>query len=415
MSKPTVLSGALVLAAFGALSCASSEPRDSRHEQHARIERAQEGIAGDPIVEARVAAVEAARAREEQPMFVEELELRVRDDYIDEHQVRVTARVPMNRPSELRAQRSVLAAETRIAISRLEEVSLERRAELCFPSVESLAAEQRRAIYADYVDRQQALLVWNTDWRSAGTIDELRGARFDLERRVKLASWEPGPVQTPKQVVAALPEIGEGTGVLVRDAELLRATVRRHHPSVALRRASAQRYRALAQRARARSQPWIKFVDVTYEHRSDKSENGVGGRLAFEIPLGGERANVGRYEALIRQESGEARGFVEEQMTRSLQALEELHAFESRSQRWRDLLRLADEAEEIADRWWRERLARPADVAALLDGAFTARSAVLEARERAGSAYCTLLAMTGVELMAWPREDALGSADPGSD
>ncbi len=49
------------------------------------------------------------------------------------------------------------------------------------------------------------------------------------------------------------------------------------------------------------------------------------------------------------------------------------------------------------------------------DGAFTARSAVLEARERAGSAYCTLLAMTGVELMAWPREGALGSADPASD
>ncbi len=102
-------------------------------------------------------------------------------------------------------------------------------------------------------------------------------------------------------------------------------------------------------------------------------------------------------------------------MARSLQALDELHAFETRSQRWRDLLRLADEAEEIADRWWRERLARPADVAALLDGAFTARSAVLEARERAGSAYCTLLAMTGVELTAWPREDALGTADPASD
>ena len=103
---------------------------------------------------------------------------------------------------------------------------------------------------------------------------------------------------------------------------------------------------------------------------------------------------------------------IEPEMDNFRQIGDELHAFETRSQRWRDLLRLADEAEEIADRWWRERLARPADVAAVLDDAFAARSAVLEARQRAGSAYCTLLAMTGVELEAWPREDVVAPEDP---
>jgi hypothetical protein len=404
MSKPSALFGALVLAGLTLLSCASPEPRESRDEQRGRIERARQGIEDDPLVEARLAAIDAARASEEQPMFVDEVELRVGDEYIDEHQVRVSARLPMNRPSELRAQREVLAAETRIAISRLEETSLERRRELCLPSIETLAAESRREIYADYAERQRGLIAWNADWRSAGTIDELRAASFDLERRIRLASWEPKPVREPSSLVATLPEIGSPAGALVRDAELLRATIHRYHPSVTLRRATAERYRALAQRAQARNQPWLKFVEVGYEHRTDKSENGVGGRLAFEIPLGGERASVGRYEALVRQESGEARGFVEEQMGRSLQALEELHHFESRSERWLDLLRLTDQAEEIADRWWRERLAKPTDVAALLDEAFAARNAVLEARERAGGAYCILLAMTGVDPAAWPRE-----------
>jgi hypothetical protein len=396
-------SALLAILALGGLACASPEPAETLQQQRERVARAQEGVAEDPLVEAHVAAVEAARAREETPMFVDEVELRVGDAYIDEHRVRVTARVPMNRPSELRAQREVYAAETRIAISRLEEVSLERKAELCFPSVEALAAERRRAIYADYVDQRQELLAWNADWRSAGTIDELRGARFELESRIRLASWEPGPVATPERVLDALPEIGSGDGALVRDPELIRSTVRRHHPSVALRRATAARYRALAERARARSQPWIKFVDVGYEYRSDDSENGVGGQLSFEIPLGGD-VGVTRYAALIRKESGESRGLVEEQMAQGLQALDVLHAFEAHSQRWRDLLRLADEAEEIAERWWRGRLAKPSDVASLQDEAFEARSTVLEARERAGSAYCTLLATTGVDLEAWPRE-----------
>ncbi len=412
LSSAAALLSLAALFSLAALGCASRDDGERRAQsERERVARATESVSQDPLVEAQLAAIEAARAREAAPRIVDEVELRVEDDYIDDdHRLSLVARVPVNRPAELSAQREVLAAETKLAISRLEEVSLQRRAELCFPSVEALAAELRRALYADFVDQRRALLDWNDDWRSAGTIDELRGARFELESRIKLASWLPDPVPVPETVVAVLPEIGPGPGVLVRSPDLVRATVQRHNPSVAMRQATAERYRALAERARARNQPWVKFVDIGYEHRTERSDNGVSGQIAFEIPLGGEKTNVSRYEALVRMEGGEARGIVAEQMAGTLRALEDLHLFESNSDRWRELLRLADEAEDIALRWWSDRLAKPADVAALLDEAFSARNAVVEARERAGSAYCTVLAMSGVELEAWPRAAAPAGA-----
>ena len=127
--------------------------------------------------------------------------------------------------------------------------------------------------------------------------------------------------------------------------------------------------------------------------------------MAFEVPFGGEaRAEIRRFEALGRQQRSEANALVEDQILLSLQALNDVHDFESRADQWRELERLAAQAEQLADRWWQARLARPAQVAALLDDAYDARVAVLEAREGAASAGCTLLAMTGVDLDAWPRQ-----------
>jgi hypothetical protein len=396
--------------ALAACTAAQPPPRPPEPLQSERVARAQEQLEGDPTVQARVEAVKDARAREDQPMLVDEVEIRVGQDYVDEHEIRVTARVPLNRPSELRARRDVLRAETRMAISRLEETSLERRSELCFPAVEALAAEARGEIYREYARRQRELLDWNADWLGSGMINELAGARFELESRIKLATWEPAPVELPAGPAFALPEIGAGPGVLRQAPELVRDTVRNHHPSVALRRATADRYRALAARARARNQPWIKFVDLGYEYRSDKNESGVRAQLAFEIPLGSRLTDAGRYEALIRERHGESEGQVEQQIARSLQALSEIQEFEARTDRWQQLEGLAAGAEEIAARWWRGRLAKPSEVAALLDEAFAARSAILDARERAGSASCTLLAMTGVSLERWPRQPFPGRA-----
>lgn len=395
------------------LGCATEPTRHTTRQDttpsrlRERIARAEEGLADDRAVQAEVAAVEATRAREDSAHLIDEVQVRVGDTYIDDdHRVRVLARVPLNRPGAIRAERDVARAETEIAISRLEEVALERRSEACFPAMESLAWEERQVIYAAYAERQAILLDWNHEGRSSGTTNELSSARFELQRRIKLANWEGSPPIAPPGIERfQLPEIGAAEGGLVKDFETLRTTVRQHHPTMALQRATGDRYRAMAARARAQSQPWIKFVDLSYQHRTEGSEDGVGGQVAFEIPLGGKsQSNVGRYEALGHRERGAFESTLEEQLNRSVQALDELSEFETLSSRWHELEELAAGAEEIANRWWKRRLAKPSAVASLFDEAFAARLAVIDARERAGNAYCTILAMTGVSPEDWPRE-----------
>jgi hypothetical protein len=394
---------AVGLAAVLAASCAGAPAPDYRQ----RIEAAERGLADDPAIQARAAEVEAALAREQGEAMLDEIELRLGGEYDNpEHRLRVLARLPVKRPAELRARREVRRAGTEVAVARLEEASLERRAELCFPSVEVLVHRGRVSIYDAYARRQKALLAWSEEGRSAGTIDELAAARFEIESRIKLATREPARPPQVEVVMPVLPEIGARPRGLVRAAPLLRETVRSHHPSAAVRRATAERYRALSDRAESEARPWLKFVDVSYRYESGAGgDHGAGGQLAFEIPLGArERADAGRYRALVRQEQSEEQRLVEEQVRRSLEALDELADFEARAEQWAELQALAHAAEQLADRWWRDRLARPSQVAALLDQAFRARSAVLDARERAAIAGCTLLAMTGVPPESWPRQ-----------
>jgi hypothetical protein len=377
-----------------------------------RVEAAERGLEEDPTVQAGIAGLEAAQAREGADVLVDEVELRLRESHTDRNEVRVTARVPIKRPSELRAQREVRRAETEVALSRLEEISLERRTELCFPSVEAIAYEERVALFEDYAARQRELLRWNKEWRAAGTINELSAASFELEGRVRLAAWEPPPAATTHRIHARLPSIEKRSTTLAADPGWMRETVRNHHPSVGVRRATARRYAALAVRERARQQPWIRFVDLTYEERTRDARDGYGGRLAFEIPFGAsERADVTRYEALERQQKGEGEAVIQLQLAHGLHALEEIRGFEARSEQWLDLERLATGALEIADRWRRRRAARPNQVAQLLDEAFEARTTVLDARERAALAECTLLATTGIPIENWSRVSSVIAPD----
>lgn len=365
-------------------------------------------MAGDPLIRARVAGVEAARAQEKTEVAVDEVEFRVGDEYDRQHILRMRARLPVEGPLEIKASRDVRRADTAVAVARLEEASLQRRAELCFPSVDVLVHRTQSSIYDAYAERQKALLAWSQEWRRAGMIDELSATRFELESRIKLASREPPPPPEAEVVMPVLPPIEAKPSVLVRELSLLREAVRRHHPSVTVRRATAEHYQALARRAKRRALPSLKFVDISYQYTGSDGNNGVGGRLAFDIPLGiRERANAGRYQALARQEENEQEYLLQEQVRQSLEALAELADFEARSEQWQELEELARSAEKTADRWWRERLAKPSQVAALLDEAFSARTAILDARERAAVAGCTLLAMTGLSPEDWPREEGL--------
>ena len=358
------------------------------------------------MIEARRAGVEAARAREEAPSAIDEFQVRVRHDYDEtDSDLRLTARVPVKRPGEIRAQREILRAETEIAVSKLEEASLERRVELCFPSVDALAYEERLRIYARYANQQELLYAWNEEWRNSGLIDELRATRFALESKTHIATQKPMPIRIPDQILGVLPVITTIEKKLVLDLDVLRETVGQHNPSLASGRATSDRYRALAQRAKARGLPWLRFVDVSYEHSSnDKRENSFGGQLAFTVPLGGrQNADHRRYRHLVAQEFSETAALLNDQLDRTLDALVEIQAFESGVGRLRELDELATRAEEIAEQWRRKRLAKPSAVAALLDEALSARSAILDARERAAIASCALLSTSGVALDEWPR------------
>jgi hypothetical protein len=268
------------------------------------------------------------------------------------------------------------------------------------------AHQERSAIYRQYAQRQKGLLEWNQEWLRSGRQSERTGTQFDLEGRIKLVAREPGPPPESGVATDALPPVERGPGALVTSEELLLETVRRQHPSVAVYRAVAARYQALSARSESTGRPSLKFVDFDYMPvAAGNDDHAFGAQLAFEIPFGIEsRADTSRYRALQRSEALEGERLVQEQVRRSLFALRKFEHFEANTHRWQELLELARDAEQVADRWRDERLARPSQVENLIDRAYDARGAVLEARERAGLARCTVLALTGVSLDDWPRE-----------
>jgi hypothetical protein len=261
-------------------------------------------------------------------------------------------------------------------------------------------------IYEVYARRQRLLLEWNEEWRRSGIQSERRATQFQIEGRIKLVSRKPGPPPEPSAASDPLPPLGRGQGTLLTSAELLLDLVRTQHPSPALHRAIAASYEALSTRAQTAARPWFEFVDLDYERIfGNQSRNDIGGQLAFRIPFGVEsRADASRFRALGRSETLEGEGLIQDQMRQSLFALKEFQYYESNTEEWQELLELARSAEQVADRWGEERLARPSQLETLIDRAYDARVAVLGARERAGLARCTVLALTGVSLDDWPRE-----------
>lgn len=399
-AAPLRLAAAVGLAVASAAGCGTPAPA----EYGERIARAQSGLEGDPELQARREQVEAARARERGEGPFDELEVRVRHQNEEQDSLRVLTRVPLPDPRELSAQRAARRAETEASLARLEETALERRGELCFRAIEEAVHRHESAVYREYSERQAGLLEWNREWRESGALSEPSAIRFEIESRIKLATRMPEPAPPTPAEVAALPEIGRADGMLIRDPELVRETVREHHPAVGVSEAVAERYRALARRAVARGRPRVDFVDLSYEPLTQRDRHEFAAQLAVRVPLGrSAKAEAARYTALARGEGREAAQVVEEQLRLGMVALGDVDHFEANTERWLELLDLAGEAEALAERWWRQRLATPSDVSRLLDQAFAARASVLEARARAGLAGCTLFSMTGVSIEDWPR------------
>jgi len=393
--------------------CASPPP-DGLDQRIARAESSlsRDGVVDDPAVEARVAEIDAAREREKTEVLVEEIEVRTGVVYQDDPRVNLLFRVPFRDQWEMPARKDALRAETKVAVARMEEVVLERRVEICLPSLDQLAREEHLTIYSAFIERQAGLQAWNRELMEAGLVDELRYTSFELESHTKLRSRWPASVVAPEMVIPVLPGVVAHAAPLEGEPEVLRALVQQHNPSVSLHTAMEERYEALARRERMARWPSLKFVDFAVQPLPDPDEPiSYGGRVAFEVPLGQrQRAEERRYAARARGQSSERRKVLDDRVQASQAALAVIQDFERRADEWQRLLDLAGSAEAVADRWWQQRLVEPRRVAALLDEVYAARFEVLRARERAVVAGCTLLATTGVSVDEWPRAAATTSS-----
>jgi hypothetical protein len=388
--------------AVGLSGCAAPGPT-AVEERIAEARRAHED---DAAIEARILEVQAAALREQREAAIDDFQVRVGDRNDGDNTLRVLTRVPVPNPMELGAQRAVRRAETRESLARLDETALERMAEDCFRALEVGAHRERESLYELYARRDQELLDWNEEWRRSGRLNEGRATRFEIERRVRLAERIPEPVPPGVEASAPLPGVDAQAEPLDLHAERVRELVRQRHPSLAVHGAESERFGALSERAERRRLPWFDFVDFGYEVKQRRPDE-IGGQVAVRVPLGfSARADAGRYRALRDARLREGDRFVEEQVWLGRQALAEIDWFESNAPRWRELAELAARADAVAERWQRQRLATPSDVATLFDRSYDARSSVLEARARAGLAGCRLLATTGVPAADWPRSKA---------
>jgi hypothetical protein len=392
--------GAFVL--LMAAGCAATP--DSSIEE--RIAQAEEGLGEDPALRARSEEVRAASAREKDAPLLDELEIRVGGRGGADERVRLLGRIPVANPFVARRQREERRAQTEVALARLEETALEQRAELCSAAVELEVEQEGMALYRDYEGPKQELLEWSEQMRSTGATDRAGAIGFELEQRVEIATREPLSLREEGTYAKGLPTLEPAPGRLVRKRELVHQLVSAHSPSVSVHRAMADRHRRQSQQAKGAGYPSLRFVDVFYDvYDSNSEESNVGGQVAVSIPFGREsRARVERFRALDRSQANEGRGEVLQRTEEAVRALAVIDHFEEKLDRWREISALAREVSAVAQERLQQRLARPSRVASLLDRAYVARRAVLEAREEGGMARCMLLATTGVALEDWPRE-----------
>jgi len=385
--------------AIAATAC-SNPPRQYTE----RVANAQRGLEEDSAVQARVAEIEAAIEREREETPIDSFQFRVRDEYDGDHGVRFMTRIPVPNPGRLRSSRAVREAETQVSLARLEETALERNAEACVLAIELGGHRETEHLYAEYAARQRELLEWSEGWRQVGVRKEGLALQFEIERAVKLAKNLPEPTPVGEAETAVLPAVGGPPRSLSKRHELLRTLVGSQHPSFAVRNATAARYAAMSERAKSSGRPWFDFVDAAYSIEEGRDDE-ISGQIAIRIPIGpAADASAGRFRALERASLHEANQVLEDAAHSALEALKEIERFQNNTARWQTLLNLAEKAEEVAERWWSERIVTPPTVASLFDRAYDARITVLSARMRAGLASCMLLATTGVWIDDWPSE-----------
>lgn len=391
----------------GCATSPGSEVAERRAALEARI--VEQGLGDDPAVQAAREELEAALAVEDAPVAIDGFEIRAAGEYENDGRMTALFRMPVANPLTVSAEREARRAETEVALAKVEEVTLAQHVALCLPSVKYLALEERSRIYGAYAQRYQALLEWNQELSRAGLLDEVRLSRFDLESRVRLATRDPSAIPRPMTLLGAdrvldvLPVPARGVAPLADEPALVRERVLSHQPEIAVHRASRKQFESLARSENSKRVPSLGFVDFGFDAVPFPGDTrAYETRVGIEVPFGREaRANTRRYEALARAERSEERARAEDRLREAQLALEEVNGFRERSDGWLELAGLADAAERVADNWRQRRLTEPSQISSLLETVYSARLAVLDARERAGLAGCAVTAATGVTLSEW--------------
>lgn len=389
--------------------CASSPPAATEQREQIEAEIQSHGLGNQPAIEAQRAEVEAAVAREDDSPVIDGFEIRAAAVHETDDKMQLRARLPFDNLFGASAKQDARRAGTEEALARLAETTLVERVRMCRPSLDRLVHEERLSIYGRYAERQKVLLERNDELKRAGRLDEVRAMSFELSQQVDLALAEPEPPTGPSggsvTVAAVLPEPTAGAPELSATPEVIHEQLRRHQPAVGVHQARGRHYDAMARSEAKRRLPTLKFVDFAVEPVAYPGDDRqYEAQVAFEIPFGrAARAGERQYAALARGQRSAERALILDRGEQARAAVETINWFRRRGAHWLGLRERADQAEAVADRWWKSRLAEPKAIAGLLDEVQDARLAVLDARERAGRAACTVLASTGLSVDEWPQ------------
>jgi len=398
----------LALLALALLACAAPQPAPPRAATTSSGFREHALDAAAQASRARAAAADADGA----PGVVRGVQLRVsgisaRD--IDQGQdMTAGVRVLLDRPWRVRAEGKSGAAARDAETFAARAAELRARAFTCDESVQGRAEAERQVLARTYAAQLAELLAWTVAFRAAGTIDPVTASRTELliARRL-LADETADPVFRIHDSLGTLPAIeARQDKQLDRHPDHIVERIRTAHPSVQehLSRADQHGYSAAAELGERI--PWLSFVQLDYGIEGQGVRD-LQGRLALEIPLDdGSRGRSRSLDQLSESERYEAESEAALLNQQASIALHALTLFENQSPSLAALEKQANDAEALSLRFMGDRREGPDKVAQLLAESYAGRLLVLEARERAGRASCSLAWATGVSASNWPRVSA---------
>lgn len=356
----------------------------------------------DPTVRAAREEAEAAEAARGEGSVLRTAELRARapidaplgsgiPDDDGRRMLELAARLTLDSPFAVAAERRAAAAEAEAAWARLERVAADRRSALCAQGVEAGRADEQRRL-------AEATLA-----KLAPLAEALAGDPAQHEAHAQLLRFRVRARPRPSSgaLLLPLPALPEAAPALDRAPETILTRVRAA-PGAAEGLHLARAEEARADEAFHAAMPKLGYVEAGLEPGALDVLAGTVGRIGVEIPLEGFAG-----EEVAGRRASAARASAEAAERARLQAaaaaLATLARFEENGPDLRALEASAALGERLAVEGLGNGALSSADALSRFTGAFSARETILDARAEAGEARCALEAATGVAPAGWPR------------